>query len=114
MTVTGYLYAGVGAKVLNAGGTRRLLRRFGLAVSAVPPRRRFIVGNHLLQAGVGGRWRPPSFDLGARWSVSNTFKSVVWIAVDVLRRARLDRTSSRSEEATAAVVAGYSASCPSP
>ena len=87
VTVTGYLYAaaGVAASVLNAGGTRRLLRRFGLAVSAGYP-----LGVALLlgiicfkRASVETLAAARAFDLAARWSVSNTFKSVVWIAVDV-------------------------------
>ena len=87
VTVTGYLYAaaGVAASILNAGGTRRLLRRFGLAVSAGYP-----LGVALLlgiicfkRASVETLAAARAFDLAARWSVSNTFKSVVWIAVDV-------------------------------
>ena len=44
-----------------------------------------------------------AFDLAARWSVSNTFKSVVWIAVDVpVARAARPYVESLAKKATAA------------
>lgn len=110
VTVTGYLYAaaGVAASVLNAGGTRRLLRRFGLAVSAAYPLGvALLLGVICIQgASVESLAAARAFDLAARWSVSNTFKSVLWIAVDLpVARAARPYVESLAKKATAAVVA---------
>ena len=110
VTVTGYLYAaaGVAASVLNAGGTRRLLRRFGLAVSAgYPLGVALLLGVICVQgASVESLAVARAFDLAARWSVSNTFKSVLWIAVDLpVARAARPYVESLAKKATAAVVA---------
>ena len=84
MAVTGYLYAvaGATATLFNAGGTRMALRRFGLgAAYSGYPLGIALCSVYILahKAGLMSIAAARAFDLAARWSFCNTFKSVIWI-----------------------------------
>ena len=111
VAMTGYLYAAAGtcASLLNLGGTRFCLKHFGLGFASssyplglVACSLAIILDGASLRAALAAR----CLDLTARWSINNTFKSVMWIAVSVPKaRAARPYVESMTKKVSAALVA---------
>ena len=117
---TGRLYAaaGVAATMLNLGGFRYLLARGGLRGAAYAfPVGLLVASTLILVDGASARsafiarW----IDLTARWSINNSFKAIIWIAVSVSKaraaRPHVEATTKKVAAAVAALALGFAVNC---
>ena len=92
VSLTGYLYAAAGllSSVINVAATASLLRSGGMLAATVASPGALLVGAGLVLAapGAASTFAGRMLDLTMRWSLNNTVKSLLWIAVPVTEQQR--------------------------